>query len=189
MAGLPDWKLRSWAEAGGVKPWNPENLNPASLNLTIGPGVMVEPSQAATMGLPGRAYDWASGLFRVNLEDLPEQRLWVPSGGWILAEVAEWVKIPSSLEAVLCLRSSAARAGWDHCLAGYVDPGYEGRLTLELVNCRRDCSLPLVLGSQLIQIRLSRLEDIPETDYGETGRYQGDAAVSGCKDPSVGGVK
>jgi dCTP deaminase len=113
----------------------------------------------------------------------------VPPGGWILAEVAEWVRIPASMEAFLCLRSSAARAGWDHCLAGYVDPGYEGRLTLELVNCRRDQSLPLVLGSQLIQIRLSRLEDIPETDYSETGRYQGDATVSGCKDPSVGGVK
>ena len=189
MAGLPDWKLREWAEGGGVKPWNPENLNPASLNLTIGPGVMVEPSHAAKMGLPGRAYDWGCGLFRANLEELHEQRLLVPPGGWILAEVAEWVKIPASMEAVLCLRSSAARAGWDHCLAGYVDPGYEGRLTLELVNCRRDEALALTLGSQLIQLRLSRLEDLPETDYSTTGRYQGDTAVAGCKDATVGIVE
>jgi dCTP deaminase len=139
------------------------------------------------MGLPGKAFDWASGLFRADLSEMPDQRLWVPPGGWILAEVAEVVAIPHDLEGVLCLRSSAARAGWNHCLAGYVDPGYKGRLTLELINCREDAPLPLTLGALLMQLRLSVLAGVPERGYGATGRYQGDETVAGCKDQTLGG--
>ena len=89
------------------------------------------------------------------------------------------------LQGQVCLRSSAARAGWDHSFAGYVDPGYEGRLTLELRNVRSNIALPIYPGLQLVQLRIERLAAIPERLYGQTGRYQGATAVQPCLDETV----
>jgi dCTP deaminase len=192
MATLPDFMLRAWGEGGGVVPYNPERVNPASLNLEIGPTVLIEGGAASDLrdaGVGGAftagSFDWETGLHRLDMRELPSGYLKVPPGGWVLAEVAERVTIPPTMEGVICLRSSAARIGWDHCLAGYVDPGYSGRLTLELVNCRRDRALPLAPGMLLVQLRLSLLAGTPEQHYGSTGRYQGDEVVRGCADRSL----
>ena len=109
----------------------------------------------------------------------------VKPGTFFLAETAEVIRLNDTLEAEVCLRSSAARAGWDHLLAGYVDPGWSGVLTLEFKNCRQYKSLPIWAGMQLVQLRLSRLQVPPMSDYSLTGRYYGDKGVQTCKDLSI----
>lgn len=111
----------------------------------------------------------------------------VSPGEWILVDVEEEVQMFGSLQGQVCLRSSAARAGWDHSFAGYVDPGYDGRLTLELRNVRSNIALPIYPGLQLVQLRIEQLAAVPERLYGQTGRYQGATAVQACLDATVGG--
>lgn len=54
---------------------------------------------------------------------------------FILAHTVEKVRIPPHLVAQLTGKSSLARLGLAiHAVAGYIDPGFEGQITLELKN-------------------------------------------------------
>ena len=172
MSSLVDFELRRWAEGGAVRPYDPALVNPASINLRIGTTAKVE-TERGIMDLDLGAYD----------REIP---FLVPPGGWILTDVMETIKLASDLEGLVVLRSSAARRGWDHAMAGFVDPGYgPGKLTLEFVNCLRFHALPIYPGQQLVQLRVSMLQVLPERDYSQTGRYQRATRVEGNKDPSL----
>ena len=130
MSTLVDHQLRQLAGLNkAIVPFNEEQLNPASYNLTIGKrGIVETPQGFEEIDLRGN----------FNLDP----------GGWILVDVGEIIRVPPNHEAQVILRSSAARRGWDHALAGYIDPGYRGRLTLEFVNCLRYHALPIRTGMQ-----------------------------------------
>ena len=66
-------------------------------------------------------------------------------------------------------------------MAAYIDPGFTGRVTLELVNVNRFHRLPLEHGMRIGQLRFSRLDEIPMRNYSQTGRYQGDQGVQRSK--------
>ena len=167
MSTLVDWQIRRLAtENHCINPYNENQLNPASYNLRIGSKGIIETKEGRTS---------------VNLRDG-----WtVEPGGWILTDVLEIIRVPPNKEAQVILRSSAARRGWDHALAGYVDPGYRGVLTLEFVNCLRYESLEIRAGMELVQLKISQLDSEPERDYSQTGRYYGATEVEGCKDPYI----
>jgi dCTP deaminase len=168
---LVDSQIRSFGRAGGIHPYRESQTNPASYNLTIGFGLKVD-----------RPYGWED----IDLSKFSEERPYmVEMGSLILTDVQELVRIPPDMEAQVVLRSSAGRAGWDHANSGYVDPGYQGRLTLEFVNCRNFTRLPIYPGQQLVQLRFHSLDVTPERHYGMTGRYQNALAVEDCKDRSV----
>ncbi|QNJ25889.1 dUTPase family protein [Synechococcus sp. SYN20] len=167
MSTLVDHQIRNLARsADAIQPYSEEQLNPASYNLRIGTKGIIETPRGR------RTVDLTNG-FKV-----------VP-GGWILTDVEELISIPSDVEAQVILRSSAARRGWDHALAGYVDPGYEGRLTLEFVNCLKYEHLTIQTGMQMVQLKLSGLDALPERDYSLTGRYSGATEVEDCKDSTL----
>jgi dCTP deaminase len=105
----------------------------------------------------------------------------MPPGGFVLAATAEFVRIPNGLEAVFQLKSSRGREGYEHALAGYIDPGFHGRVTLELSNLRRFKDLPLSAGLRIGQLRFSTLESLPLRPYSITGRYQGASGVEESK--------
>lgn len=170
-APLLDHHLHAFGEAGNIRPFRPEQVNPASYNLTIGANLKMD-----------RPYGWED----FDLGQYSRERpFMVPPGCLILTDVQEIVRISPSHEAQVILRSSAARAGWDHALAGYVDPGYTGRLTLEFVNCRRFTNLPIYPGLELVQLRISTLDGSPDRHYGMTGRYQHAMQVEANKDPRI----
>ena len=183
MSTLVDWQLRRLfldGPARGLCPFREGQLNPASYNLKIGTKGLVETPLA-------HRRKWRPSQTEIQTRtevDLSEGYL-VPPGGWILVDVEEFIRIPSNMEAQVILRSSAARRGWDHALAGFVDPGYQGRLTLEFVNCLRYESLEIRTGMELVQLKISQLDAEPERDYSQTGRYYGATEVEGCKDPYI----
>lgn len=66
-------------------------------------------------------------------------------GDFILGTTLEYVKIPKNIVARLEGRSSYGRLGLIiHATAGYIDPGFEGQITLELQNNGKH---PIVLYS------------------------------------------
>ena len=99
---------------------------------------------------------------------------------FVLAETLERFEIPDAVAGQLALKSSRAREGIEHLMAGYVDPGYAGRLTLELQNARSLHPVPLWPGMRIGQIVFHKMA-FPNKDYSQTGRYQGDQTVQASK--------
>jgi len=97
-------------------------------------------------------------------------------GEFVLGSTRERVRLPDDLVARLEGKSSLGRLGLlIHSTAGYVDPGWDGYLTLELSNV---ANLPITIysGMKIGQISFFRLSSLAENLYGskETGsKYQG----------------
>lgn len=88
---------------------------------------------------------------------------------FILATTKEEVYIPYSLTAFIEGRSSIGRKGLFIHNAGYVDPGFQGQITLELFNCS---NRPIIIheGISICQMVLSYLDNPCAKPY--SGRYQ-----------------
>ncbi len=96
-------------------------------------------------------------------------------GEFALGSTVERVKVPSDLVARVEGRSSIGRlAVVVHATAGFVDPGFEGRITLELGNLGR-CAVKLYPGMRVSQIVFHQLLSPSERPYGpdRSSKYQG----------------
>ena len=97
-------------------------------------------------------------------------------GEFVLGSTFERVELPNDLVARLEGKSSLGRLGLlIHSTAGYVDPGWEGNLTLELSNV---ANLPITLydGMKIGQISFQRLSSPAEVAYGDASigsKYRG----------------
>ena len=105
-------------------------------------------------------------------------------GEFALGSTREHIALPDDLVARLEGKSSLGRLGLlIHSTAGFVDPGWQGRLTLELSNVAR---LPIALypGMKIGQISFLRLSTPAERLYGspELGsKYQGQAGPTASR--------
>ncbi len=147
----PDYMLRKWCEAGGVSPYQPENINPASIDLT-----------------------W-SGRYKLAHvsgwgDMIDADSLIVEPGRLYLLDTAEYIGMPLQACGVLYLKSSMGRRGFEHLHAGFVDPGFTGNLTLEVINCA-PWNIVLSRGQRIIQLQLQQMIGVPDKSYLETGRY------------------
>ena len=97
-------------------------------------------------------------------------------GEFVLASTYERVRLPRHLAARLEGKSSLGRLGLaTHSTAGFIDPGFEGHVTLELSN---DATLPLLLwpGMKVGQLCVFQMTSAAEHPYGSAvrgSRYQG----------------
>ena len=97
-------------------------------------------------------------------------------GEFVLGSTAESVRLARDLVARLEGKSSLGRLGLlIHSTAGYVDPGFEGQLTLELSNV---ANLPITIYPKMKigQISFFRLTSEAENPYGSKqirSKYQG----------------
>jgi len=95
-------------------------------------------------------------------------------GEFVLGSTLERVRLGDDVVARLEGKSSLGRLGLlIHSTAGFVDPGFDGYLTLELSNVAK---LPIAIypGMKIGQISFYELTTPAEHPYGETGgKYQG----------------
>jgi dCTP deaminase len=104
------------------------------------------------------------------------------AGQFVLAHTLERWRIPPTVAAQFVLKSSRAREGLEHLLAGFADPGFhDSVLTLELHNSRQLHRVPIWYGMKIGQMVFYRLEAAPERDYAVTGRYNADLTVTESK--------
>jgi dCTP deaminase len=95
---------------------------------------------------------------------------------FVLGSTLERVALPDDLVARLDGKSSLGRLGLlIHSTAGFVDPGWDGNLTLELSNV---ANLPITLfwGMKIGQISFQRLSSPVEHPYGSSAvgsKYRG----------------
>jgi dCTP deaminase len=95
---------------------------------------------------------------------------------FVLAATLETITLPDDIVARVDGKSSLGRLGLlIHATAGFVDPGWTGRLTLELSNVAK---IPIAVrpGMRICQISFLRLSTPAERLYGSPGlgsKYQG----------------
>jgi dCTP deaminase len=165
---LSDRDIRVRLEAGdlAIEPLDdPERqIQPASVDLRLG-------DEFVTYTLPH--IPCIDPRDRSSLEDYTE-RMTVAQGGafvlhpgeFALGSTVERVRIPPDLVARVEGRSSIGRlAVVVHATAGFVDPGFDGTITLELSNLGR---LPVKLypGMRISQVVFHELTSTAERPYG-----------------------
>lgn len=166
---LCDHEIHNLARRGLVSPFLPELVNPASLDVRLGENLLVELPTTTSL-VP---YSIAGHT--------KEKPFMLQPHEFVLAETVEEFNFPDCVAGQLALKSSRAREGIEHLLAGYIDPGYKGRLTLELQNARSMHAVPLWPGMRIAQIVFHKMSMLPGKSYSMTGRYQGDTAVQASK--------
>lgn len=105
----------------------------------------------------------------------------VPSE-FILASTREYLNVPNNISAEFRLKSSAARNGLEQLNACWIDPGFSGRLTLELINVNRKHRLTLKPDMPIGQIIFIEHAPVPRgSSYAEHGQYNGQDKVTASK--------
>jgi dCTP deaminase len=155
-----------------IDPFSPESVQPSSVDLHLGNKFRV---------FRNSRYPYID--VRIEQPDLTElveisgdDPFILHPGEFVLGSTLERVALPDDLVARLEGKSSLGRLGLlIHSTAGYVDPGWDGTLTLELSNV---ANLPITLyhGMRIGQISFQRLSSPVEIGYGDErlgSRYRG----------------
>lgn len=167
---LPDYQIATFCQRGMVTPFDPELLNPASIDVRLGDTLLIESAQSREM-IP----------YPLHKHHELDPYLLQP-GQFALAPTMEIFNLPDTIAAQFMLKSSRAREGLEHLMAGYCDPGWSGSvLTMELHNSRQLHSIPLWPGMKIGQMVFHTMTGPPARSYRETGRYNGDSTVQGSK--------
>lgn len=154
---LPDHMIRS---LNLVTPFREELLQPASYDLTLGPTCLTFRPVIA-----GRRF--LVGTHKPNMERHDDWDVWqVRPGELVLFQTSETMHIPADIAGKFEGKSSLGRIGlMTHITAGFIDPGFEGVLTLEVYNCGPH-NLYLPRGMRIGQVSFTRLESAVERPYG-----------------------
>ena len=156
---------------------DPEALQPASIDLSLG-SHWITPKPNATSplgdGFPDARYLDTS--LPIEYKEVFAASFMVPANGFVLVRTAEVVHIDSTLFGKVDGRSSFGRAGLFAETAGIIDPGFQGSITLEVVNAL-PYPVKLYAGTRCCQITLHTVEG--STEEGYTGQYQGQIATKG----------
>ncbi len=171
---LSDRTIRKEIEAGniGIDPFDPSAVQPASLDLRLGRQFRVFKNSRIPYIDVKKEYPDLTELVEIE-GDTP---FVLHPGEFALAVTYERVRLPNYIVGRLEGKSSLGRLGLlVHSTAGYVDPGWDGALTLELSNV---ANLPIALyeGMKVSQLSFLMLTEPAKHAYGskEAGsKYQG----------------
>lgn len=167
MAVLCDWEIRARCEGSHmVWPFSADLLNPASLDVRLGTNLMIEVMDSRE-------------LVQIDISTRTEEEpyLLLP-GEFCLAETVEQFDLPEDISAQFVLKSSRAREGLNHLLAGWCDPGWHGsKLTLELKNERRHHPIELYPNKKIGQMVFHLMSEVPAKSYAQTGHYNNHLTV------------
>lgn len=152
-----------------VEPIEPYQVQPASIDLRLGRSFLrIDENTLESLTLD-------SELPYVKIE---KDEIIIPPHSFLLATTVEFIRIPANVTAFVEGRSSIGRIGLFIQNAGWVDPGFEGNITLELFNANR---LPLRLqsGRRICQIVFAFMDQATRTPY--AGKYQGQRGTVGSR--------
>src|SRR5699024_10415291 len=121
----------------------------------------------------------------------PDEAYMLHPGEFVLASTYEQITLPDDVAARLEGKSSLGRLGLlTHSTAGFIDPGFQGHITLELSNM---ATLPVALwpGMKIGQLCFFRLSSTSARPYGSAGnlnRYLGQRGPGPGPDSCCGGA-
>jgi dCTP deaminase len=168
---LSDQTLGEMLKSGDlvVEPLQPESIQPASIDCHLGDHfLVVEDRQMHTIELDQK----------IVYREITGDEIIIPPHSFLLATTQEYIKLPNNLTAFVEGRSSIGRIGLFIQNAGWVDPGFEGQITLELYNAN---SLPIRLkaGRRICQLVFCKMDQEALNPY--RGKYQGQRKTTGSR--------
>lgn len=152
-----------------ITPFDRKRLQPASVDLTLHDVVRRPRSRA------GEHLDLAAvPRFHTESEGPGHYGTFhLGPGEQLLACTEEVVRLGRMHVARVEGKSSLARLWLSvHVTGGFIDPGFEGQVTLEVVN-HSPWTLVLHPGMPICQVAFDRLDTPPSRTYTSTGRYNG----------------
>lgn len=168
---LSDRTIRRMLEDKSLEiyPLEEEQIQPASVDIRLG----------TTYGI---VEDTATGFIQLSKEisykKIEAETYLLLPGQFVLATTMEYFKMPDNMTAFVEGRSSIGRLGLFIQNAGWVDPGFEGEITLELFNANR-CAIELCAGRRVGQLVFAQLDDNAMNPY--RGKYQGQQGATGSR--------
>lgn len=154
-------------------------LTSAGYDLTLARGVLVFKNTFGEVVNPRRFKDpeYLARMFDRN--DEPEVIL--PPHGYCLAMSEEWIRVPRKVKGRCVGKSTYARGGVIVNTTP-LEPGWQGRLTIEIGNLS-PCPLILFVGEGIAQLEFDCLDGVPEKDYstkndGKAGKYMNQTEVT-----------
>lgn len=162
-----DTALHTACATGLVTPYDPALVNPASIDLRLGASFRLP------AGINGPAWSEERTMGEYGTVIYP--------GGFVLCCTLETVRIPIDACAALFSKSSTGRMGLEHLHAGWIDPGFEGQLTLEFKNVA-PWPIRLTPGQRLMQMVVYVLTGVASRSYAQTGRYQNQTGATPARE-------
>ena len=171
---LSDHDIRTEIESGRVvlTPYDPGMIQPSSIDVRLDKFFRVFDNHKYAAIDPAIEQPELTRLVEVTGDD----PFVLHPGEFVLASTYESVLLPDDIAARLEGKSSLGRLGlMTHSTAGFIDPGFEGTVTLELSNV---ATLPINLwpGMKIGQMCFFRLSSAAEFPYGSAkygSRYSG----------------
>ena len=158
-----------------VKPFDPANVNPASLDLRLGNQIRVPDPVWKHLNEDALRCLIQSGAINHIPQWTPAftfESHWLMPGDFVLCHSLEHTTLSADEIGLLFLKSSAGRIGLEHSHAGFGDPSFAGQWTWELSNIA-PWPVELKPGARLMQIVVIKLVDASEKGYDLVGSFQG----------------
>jgi dCTP deaminase len=152
-----------------VDPLDENSIQPASIDCRLGDDfLVVDENSMAVLTMQTE----------IRYRKIAAPEITLPPHSFILATTREYIQLPDDLVAFVEGRSSIGRMGLFIQNAGWVDPGFRGRITLELYNAN---SLPIRLeaGRRVCQLVFCRMVEPARRPY--SGKYQGQSTTEGSR--------
>lgn len=175
-----------------MSPYNDENLQPASYDLRLGrefkvlrmPSLWERLKQNILTRIPFSSAEPAH--IDPMDDDITKRVVRLNRGSefilrpneFVLGHTQEVVGVPDDVVGVVHGRSSWARVGVNPHLGGYIDPGFEGQITLEFSNLT-SAPIKLRVGQRICQIAFHEMNMAASDPY--EGKYQGDSGAEGTR--------
>src|SRR6187431_1577050 len=171
---LSDRTIREQIDAGRIviDPFDPACVQPSSVDLHVDSEFRV----FANSRYPYIDVKQEQPDLTELVETKPDEPFILHPGEFVLGSTLERVGLPDDLVARLEGKSSLGRLGLlIHSTAGFIDPGFDGHVTLELSNV---ANLPITIYPEMKigQLSFVQMSEPAETPYGSGGlgsKYQG----------------
>ncbi len=168
---LSDTSINKMISAGELKisPFNESQIQAASYDIRLGNTFSI-------------VKDTPTGIISIDSEieytTLECDTYLLLPGQFVLATTMEYFSLSENLTAFVEGRSSLGRMGLFVQNAGWVDPGFEGEVTLELYNANRH-AIELKAGRRIGQLVFSKTLDPATNPY--KGKYVGQKGATGSR--------
>lgn len=166
---LSDRDIRAEVASGRVvlEPFDTDMVQPSSIDVRIDRYFRLFDNHKYPVIDPAQAQPDLTRLVEVE----GDEPFVLHPGEFVLASTYEVVTLPDDIAARLEGKSSLGRLGLlTHSTAGFIDPGFEGHVTLELSNV---ATLPIRLwpGMKIGQLCFFKLSSPAERPYGSGATF------------------